>query len=97
MFWLVWQMLLPYAHHLVCFQAKRSLVVAPVIANGALQEIVVSSFIIFASLLLSLQDCKSFKENNYAHCTYLVTILEALLVSFELEFEMQIDAFQCKE
>ena len=88
---------MPYAQHIVCFQAKRSLVVAPVVANGALQEKVVSSFIIFASLLLSLQDCKSLKENNYAHWTYLVTILEALFVSFELEFEMQIDAFQCTE
>ena len=65
MFWLVWHMLLPYAHHLVCFQSQRSLVVAPVVANGALQEKVVSSFIIFASLLLLLQDCKSLKENNY--------------------------------
>ena len=60
MLWLVWQM--PYAQHIVCFQAQRSLVVAPVVANGALQEKVVSSFIIFASLLLLLQDCKSLKN-----------------------------------
>ena len=64
MFWLVWHILLPYTQHLVCFQAQRSLVVAPVVANGALQEKVVSSFIIFASLLLLLQDCKSLKENK---------------------------------
>ena len=72
--------------HLVCFQAyKRFLVVALVVANGALQGKVVSPFIIFASLFVAFTlDFKSLKENNYAHCTYLVTILEAFFVSFEL-------------